>query len=224
MFSFQINFKSEAKPEIQKNHPPEITLEPQNTDIIKENNIDINKQDMLEFDPLKPRSDSKVICGRGDLDLFTSSNSNASQLSPSTSPRGNTSKPTSKSNSATNSPRHESAKSSPHRMKMKSPQRFRSITGESVSTMDLGGKEDYIFMAANQISQAQEHEANGRYELSFSTYKTGVGILLQGVQGKQKTLVDSIHLNVLDIFTISNLSHGLVFGEFIFLYVQCYLC
>ena len=55
-----------------------------------------------------------------------------------------------------------------------------------MSTMDLGGKEDYIYTAANQICLAQEHEANGNYEMAFATYKSCVGILLQGVQGNDK--------------------------------------
>lgn len=50
--------------------------------------------------------------------------------------------------------------------------------------MDLGGKEDYIYVAASQICLAQECEANGKYDLAFSYYKTGVGTLLAGVQGK----------------------------------------
>ena len=66
----------------------------------------------------------------------------------------------------------------------KSTKRQRSVTKESVSTMDLGGKEDYIYTAANQICLAQEYEANGSFEMAFATYKSCVGILLQGVQGK----------------------------------------
>jgi hypothetical protein len=50
--------------------------------------------------------------------------------------------------------------------------------------MDLGGKEDYIYLAANQICLAQECEANAKYDLAFSYYKSGVGTLLEGVQGK----------------------------------------
>nr|KAG5714466.1 hypothetical protein BaRGS_006912 [Batillaria attramentaria] len=53
----------------------------------------------------------------------------------------------------------------------------------SVSTMDLGGKEDYIYLAAGQICLAQNSEASGQYQMAFNYYKTGVGILLQGVQG-----------------------------------------
>ena len=34
-----------------------------------------------------------------------------------------------------------------------------------------------------QICLAQNSEATGQYQLAFSYYKTGVGILLQGVQG-----------------------------------------
>lgn len=46
------------------------------------------------------------------------------------------------------------------------------------------GKEDYIYLAASQISMAQNSEANGDFEVAFAYYKSGVGILLQGVQGK----------------------------------------
>lgn len=49
--------------------------------------------------------------------------------------------------------------------------------------MDLGSKDDYIYRAANQICRAQEYEVNTDYELAFATYKSCVGILLQGVQG-----------------------------------------
>jgi len=118
--------------------------------------------DVSEFDPLRTRKDSKVICGKGDLDLFAATSGGSSSVN------------TSRSSSAASSPRHQSKNS---------PLRMRSQTGESVSTMDLGGKEDYIYRAANQICLAQEHEANGRYEQAFSCYKNGVGILLQGVQG-----------------------------------------
>ena len=64
-----------------------------------------------------------------------------------------------------------------------SPLRQRSVTKESVSTMDLGSKEDYIYLAASHICKAKGYEANGDYEQAFATYKSCVGILLQGVQG-----------------------------------------
>ncbi|CAL1535698.1 unnamed protein product, partial [Lymnaea stagnalis] len=64
-----------------------------------------------------------------------------------------------------------------------SPKKPRSATEQSVSTMDLGGKEDYIYLAASQICMAQNSEANGDFEVAFAYYKSGVGILLQGVQG-----------------------------------------
>lgn len=66
---------------------------------------------------------------------------------------------------------------SPARAKLRSP------TMTSVSTMDLGGKEDYIYLAASQICLAQNSEASGHYQQAFNHYKIGVGILLQGVQG-----------------------------------------
>lgn len=50
------------------------------------------------------------------------------------------------------------------------------------SLMDIG-KDDYIYRAANQISKAQYSEANANYEVAFAYYKSGVGILLHGVQG-----------------------------------------
>ncbi|XP_076464415.1 LOW QUALITY PROTEIN: ribosomal protein S6 kinase delta-1-like [Babylonia areolata] len=80
--------------------------------------------------------------------------------------------------SSAHSPAHSSAHSPAH-----SPGKPRSGTGSSVSTMDLGGKEDYIYTAAGQICLAQNCEATGQYQQAFSHYKTGVGILLQGVQG-----------------------------------------
>ncbi|CAG2214662.1 RSKL [Mytilus edulis] len=60
-------------------------------------------------------------------------------------------------------------------------------------TMDLGGKEDYIYCAADQICLAQECEASSKFELAFSYYKSGVGILLQGVQtDKNKARRDAV--------------------------------
>ncbi|XP_060080683.1 ribosomal protein S6 kinase delta-1-like [Ylistrum balloti] len=129
--------------------------------------------DLSEFDPLRMRTESSVEYGKGDLDLShaTSKGSVSSHSNSTTS-------------SATSSPVHQVGRS---------PRRLRSQTGESVSTMDLGGKEDYIYVAANQICQAQDHEANGRYEHAFSSYKSGVGILLQGVQGdKNKARRDAV--------------------------------
>ncbi|XP_077999695.1 ribosomal protein S6 kinase delta-1-like [Glandiceps talaboti] len=52
---------------------------------------------------------------------------------------------------------------------------------ESVSNMDLGGKDDYLFQAAHQISLALENEANGNFDKAFTYYKVGVNILLKGV-------------------------------------------
>lgn len=116
--------------------------------------------DIYEFDPLhkRPKSGSKVECGKGDVDLSGLSGNKSTNQSPS--------------------------KSSLLQLLPRSPFKARSSTMESVSTMDLGGKEDYIYLAASQICLAQECEANGKYDLAFSYYKTGVGTLLAGVQGK----------------------------------------
>ena len=125
-----------------------------------------SSMDMSEFDPLRNRSDSKVEIGKGDLDL----SSRGSVRSGSIASQGSVSSVSSKP-SLQNSPRQSPA------------HRARSTTAESVSTMDLGTKEDYIYTAANQICLAQNYEANGQYDLAFACYKGGVGILLQGVQG-----------------------------------------
>ena len=61
--------------------------------------------------------------------------------------------------------------------------RSRSATADSMSKVDIGGSEDYIYKAAEQMSMAQNCEANGQYSLAFDYYKQGVGILLAGVQG-----------------------------------------
>ncbi|XP_069936539.1 ribosomal protein S6 kinase delta-1 isoform X3 [Cherax quadricarinatus] len=41
----------------------------------------------------------------------------------------------------------------------------------------------YIFVAARQINQAQEHELNRDYDQALELYREGVGTLLHGVQG-----------------------------------------
>ncbi|RUS80357.1 hypothetical protein EGW08_011896, partial [Elysia chlorotica] len=69
----------------------------------------------------------------------------------------------------------------------------RSPTEHSVSSVDLGGKEDYIYLAASQICMAQNSEVNGDFEVAFAYYKSGVGILLQGVQSDtNKTRRDAV--------------------------------
>lgn len=113
------------------------------------------------MDIIKPRTASGVEIGKGDLDLSWNSRTSSSS---------------SRTSSVSSSPKHGPKKSPTHR--------FRSGTNESVSTMDLGGKEDYIYHAADQICLAQECEASSKFELAFSYYKSGVGILLQGVQSK----------------------------------------
>ena len=123
--------------------------------------------DLSEFDPLKPRSGSKVEVGKGDLDL---SGTFGDRLSTTQSA----------SSSVTSSPQRQSSRSPAKR-------KLRSVTNESVSTMDLGGKEDYIYLAANRICLAQDCEASGQYDMAFGHYKTGVGILLQGVQSELST-------------------------------------
>ncbi|KAJ8308106.1 hypothetical protein KUTeg_012980 [Tegillarca granosa] len=132
--------------------------------------------DITDFDPLKPRSESKVECGKGDLDLFATRSIDSSVGSGSTC------------SSAISSPRSQSSLS-PRRQ----TNRMRSVTNESVSTMDLGGREDYIYLAANKICLAQECEASGKYAEAFGHYKSGVGILLQGVQGdRNKSRRDAV--------------------------------
>jgi hypothetical protein len=55
---------------------------------------------------------------------------------------------------------------------------------ETTSNLDDGTCHGagYIFEAACQVSQAQQHEANGQFEGAFESYKLGIGILLNGVQ------------------------------------------
>ena len=55
--------------------------------------------------------------------------------------------------SPTKSPlKHKSPSKSPGKSPGKSPMKARSGTGSSVSTMDIGSKEDYIYTAAGQVS------------------------------------------------------------------------
>ncbi|KAK7506834.1 hypothetical protein BaRGS_00001685 [Batillaria attramentaria] len=147
--------------------------------------------------------EQKVLCGRGDIDLsshgstrsqsISSASSalstpshtagrssslrdaNSLKVTPSSSPSLSVPQGTSTPLSPTKAPRSPSL--SPSKRRLRSP------TMTSVSTMDLGGKEDYIYLAAGQICLAQNSEASGQYQMAFNYYKTGVGILLQGVQG-----------------------------------------
>jgi hypothetical protein len=45
-------------------------------------------------------------------------------------------------------------------------------------------RSDYIYQAATQFSLAQQCEANENYHMAFNYYKSGVGILLTGVQSE----------------------------------------
>jgi hypothetical protein len=53
------------------------------------------------------------------------------------------------------------------------------------------GQTEYIIEAADLISQAQEHELVGSYQVAFSKYKSGIGILLRGVQSKIQRISQS---------------------------------
>ena len=55
-------------------------------------------------------------------------------------------------------------------------------------------KGDYILQAANQICLAQENEASGNYQLAFDFYKSGVEMLLMGVQGQNQVFCLSLEI------------------------------
>ncbi|CAE1286469.1 RSKL [Acanthosepion pharaonis] len=121
--------------------------------------------DISAFDPLEDVSHAKVSYTKGDFDI--SLNLPPLTTHPS-SPERNDSSTTAAKSSASFSPKI---------------QRSRSSSRSSEMSLKVGGKEDYIYVAANQICQAQECEASGRHEMAFAFYRNGVGILLQGVQG-----------------------------------------
>ncbi|KAG0721955.1 Ribosomal protein S6 kinase delta-1 [Chionoecetes opilio] len=50
------------------------------------------------------------------------------------------------------------------------------------STQEVANSQ-YIFIAAQQISEAQQHEQQKEYKKALNMYREGVGTLLQGVQG-----------------------------------------
>lgn len=64
----------------------------------------------------------------------------------------------------------------------------------SLFNLDIKDKGDYIFQAANQISLGQQCEANGNYHMAFNYFRTGVGILLTGVQCKYLGLLLAVHI------------------------------
>ena len=132
-----------------------------------------------QFDPLAEQK-SGVECGCGDLtvspmgsgnhdkiqDLPTVPSSNMPSRHIGVSPDKKT-----LSSSGGSSPVTSTSASTPTR----SPQR-------RLTAADLQDKADYIFQAANQISLAQQCEANNNYHMAFGYYKKSVGILLTGVQ------------------------------------------
>ncbi|XP_078594096.1 ribosomal protein S6 kinase delta-1-like isoform X2 [Branchiostoma floridae x Branchiostoma japonicum] len=61
--------------------------------------------------------------------------------------------------------------------------RVRALSGRSVGSFDLGAEmADYIHEAAQMIRLALENEACGSFEAAFGYYKSGVEMLLRGVQ------------------------------------------
>ncbi|XP_066282997.1 ribosomal protein S6 kinase delta-1-like [Branchiostoma lanceolatum] len=61
--------------------------------------------------------------------------------------------------------------------------RVRALSGRSVGSFDLGAEmADYIHEAAQMIRLALENEACGGFEAAFGYYKSGVEMLLRGVQ------------------------------------------
>ncbi|XP_019630767.1 PREDICTED: ribosomal protein S6 kinase delta-1-like [Branchiostoma belcheri] len=61
--------------------------------------------------------------------------------------------------------------------------RVRTLSGRSVGSFDLGAEmADYIHEAAQMIRLALENEACGSFEAAFGYYKSGVEMLLRGVQ------------------------------------------
>ena len=125
-----------------------------------------------EFDPLgsigkKP----KVECGKGDL---------SHTLVPSlpTTPKKNVS---STSTSSTSSPSRSPLRRLSKALVNVAKNRTESPDG---SLVDMGDKGNYIYQAASQISHAKECEANGNFQVAFGYYKSGVAVLLKGVQGK----------------------------------------
>lgn len=63
------------------------------------------------------------------------------------------------------------------------------ITGQRTIS-DLGNiyidpkESDYLYAAGHTIQQALDYEVNGKYEEAFNLYRSCVGLLLSGVQGK----------------------------------------
>jgi hypothetical protein len=54
----------------------------------------------------------------------------------------------------------------------------------SLLNLEIKEKGDYIFQAAAQISLGQQCEAAANYHMAFNYFRTGIGILLTGVQCK----------------------------------------
>lgn len=66
-----------------------------------------------------------------------------------------------------------------------SPSRTSTLTKiSSLISLDVKDRGEYIYEAAKQITFAQENESNGNFPIALNYYKSGVEILLRGVQGK----------------------------------------
>ena len=109
----------------------------------------------------RSRSSSTVECGKGDL----------------TSPVHEASPALPLGCSKSNSPIHSKRKSD---SVLSSPRRHQGVA----VSVDLKQKADYIFQAAHHISLALQCEVSANYFMAFNYYKSGIGILLTGVQRK----------------------------------------
>ncbi|GAB1609748.1 ribosomal protein S6 kinase delta-1-like isoform X1 [Argonauta hians] len=135
--------------------------------------------DVSDFDPLGlgSKGNSKVRCGKGEFDVALSLSLGADL---------NSTKRKMPSSSLPSTNLLKLPSSLGQLQQQQQQQQQLSATSSSQSTemsLKVGGKEDYIYVAANQICQAQECEASGNHEMAFAFYRNGVGILLQGVQG-----------------------------------------
>ena len=112
----------------------------------------------------RSRSSSTVECGKGDLvisPVHAAPSSVGSVVPPPGGPSPTRSQ-TKRSEVGSSSSRHH----------------------QGLVTVDLKQKADYIFQAAHHISLALQCEASANYFMAFNYYKSGVGILLTGVQRK----------------------------------------
>ncbi len=153
-------------------------------DPLKGGKVQCGKGD-IDFNLTEPPS-PQVQCGKGDLDFSLMGPSSPPPIVPFISENSSVETNVAAQSFQLQPPSQKgsslSPKGSPRGSGASSPSRSPRKMLAKLNLKDKGAA--YIVQAAKEISLAQQCEANNNYTMAFSYYKTGVGLLITGVQGK----------------------------------------